>query len=558
MRIHCLVITFLFSTIYAFSDFQMYLNQLGYYPQSTKIALIPKTEITEFTILNEDEIAVYSGKLSLAQFWDDAGDHYSLADFSKLTTEGSYRLKVGREVTPPFTINRGAYSDVALATVKALYFQRASTLLDPEHAGKWARAFGHPDDACVYHPSTGKNEGTRSSPGGWYDAGDYGKYTIPLAYTTYRLLSLYERYPFVFSDGTLNIPESGNGRNDLLDEMRVGLDWLHTMQDTDGAAFHKLTSLTFEPKDVMPHQARKQRWIIGKSTKATLDYAAALAQAARVYREIDSAFSKACIQRAERAWAWAKKNPRVHYKNPEDVRTGEYGGRAGADEFFWAAVELLITTQKPEYRETVKAYDSKLNVGDAAGWNNVKMHGVFSLLQHPDALDTEDWEELKDDFLNYAREIALQIDHSPGRIVSSRFGWGSNGYKAYRGVALMEAFRLSGKSQYITAAGEIADYLLGKNPLGYSFISGFGSNPVKNIHHRLSIADGVEDLIPGLVSGGPNKGQQDRDGVDYPNSFPAKSFVDDTNSYASNEVTTYWNAEAAYLLTALEIEHRHL
>ena len=149
-----------------------------------------------------------------------------------------------------------------------------------------------------------------------------------------------------------------------------------------------------------------------------------------------------------------------------------------------------------------------------------------------------------------------QIESSPGRIVQSRFNWGSNGYKAFRGVALMEAYRLSKKPRYMLAAGEMADYILGKNPVGYSFVTGFGTNAVRHVHHRLSIADDVEEQIPGLVSGGPNRGQQDSPGAVYDSDFPAKSFVDDIKSYASNEVTTYWNAETAFLLCALEIEHR--
>ena len=383
---HLTVLIFFFLLMSSLRGAQkMYFNQLGYYPHATKIALIPALEERAFAVEQSGRV-VFEGALSAASYWKDAGDNYQLADFSDFNTPGTYQLRVGSEVSASFQIAKGVYFEVAKATVKAMYYQRASAELKEDHAGKWARPFGHPDTACAFHASTGRT-GEMDSPGGWYDAGDYGKYTIPLAYTVHRLLSLYERYPFIFSDGSLNIPESGNGRNDLLDEVRYGLDWLETMQDADGGAFHKLTGLRFEPKEVMPHNATRKRYIIGKSTAASLNYAAALAHAARIYKDIDPEFSTRILQRAERAWQWAQANPEAHFKNPDDVRTGEYARNAGRDEFMWAAVELYISTGNSLYRDAIYARDLQFSIGEFAGWGNVKMHGLISILANPQSFD---------------------------------------------------------------------------------------------------------------------------------------------------------------------------
>jgi endoglucanase len=123
-------------------------------------------------------------------------------------------------------------------------------------------------------------------------------------------------------------------------------------------------------------------------------------------------------------------------------------------------------------------------------------------------------------------------------------------------LLLAEAHRLTQETKYLLAAEEVSDYLLGKNGVSTCFVTGFGERSPMNIHHRQSIADGIKEPVPGLLAGGANRGKQDRHRVDYPYKEPAKSYIDDTNSYASNEITVYWNADAVHLFTALN-EARH-
>src|SRR5690606_35637774 len=152
---------------------------------------------------------------------------------------------------------------------------------------------GHPDDRVAIHPSAAS--ATRPAgtfivaPFGWYDAGDYGKYVVNSGITTGTLLSLLEDYPAAAQRLETNIPESGDGVPDLLDEVLWNLRWMLSMQDpADGGVYHKLTTASFAGM-VMPEAATAQRYVVQKSTPAALNLAAVAAQASRVLRHHESA-----------------------------------------------------------------------------------------------------------------------------------------------------------------------------------------------------------------------------------------------------------------------------
>jgi len=119
-------------------------------------------------------------------------------------------------------------------------------------------------------------------------------------------------------------------------------------------------------------------------------------------------------------------------------------------------------------------------------------------------------------------------------------------------MILCMTHRFTGDEKYLIGAEQITDYILGKNATGYSFLTGFGAKKVMNIHHRPSAADGICDPIPGFIAGGPNKDKQDSSEVTYAFDYPAKSFEDVVESYASNEVCLNWNAPAVYVLGYLQ------
>ena len=128
--------------------------------------------------------------------------------------------------------------------------------------------------------------------------------------------------------------------------------------------------------------------------------------------------------------------------------------------------------------------------------------------------------------------------------------WGSNAVAANQGILLVQAYLITGQNKYLNAALSNLDYILGRNATGYCFVTGFGSKSPMHPHHRPSVADGIDEPVPGLLAGGPNPGKQD--GCKYEYSEPETTHVDLDCSYASNEIAINWNAPLVYLVNAIE------
>ncbi len=527
------------------------INQLGYYPAANKFALVVYAKAKTFEIVNvKDNSVAFSGKMSSEMFWEDSGDSIKKCDFSKLTRVGTYKVRIpGFGESYPFEISNSILRKAAYASLKSFYYQRCSYELTAPYAGLWARAKGHPDTLCLLHPSTGIS-GKISSPGGWYDAGDYGKYVTNAGISVATLLSFHENFKGFFPDGSIHIPESANGKNDLLDEVKFELDWLKTMQDNDGGVFYKLTTLHFS-KFILPEADKADRYIIGKATASALDFAGMMAMAGRIYQEYDAAYAADCITRAEKAWAWAKANPANWFiKNPSDVNTGEYSDNNVSDEFIWAAAELYITTRKDEYKNYLVEKSSSLKYQSAPGYDRVQPLASLSLAILANGLPETILADIKESIIATSDKWLRQIEECPGRIPKYTFNWGANAEIANRGIGLLYAFMLTKDSKYINGAAECADYLLGKNATGYSFVTSFGYKTPVNIHHRPSASDDIIQPVPGFLAGGPNPKQEDERFYSFVQ--PAKCYIDSTKAFSANEVAINWNSPMTALFAGID------
>jgi len=523
-------------------------NQVGYYPKAIKEFLVADYEATSFNILNEKGKIVFKGELVDKGTWDTSGEHVLLGDFTRLTKAGNFLIQLNTGITSaPFQIAPWIYETALDAAIKSFYFQRASMAIEEQYGGVYKRASGHPDNLCLFHPSSGKEEGTMSSSGGWYDAGDYGKYVVNAAITVGQMLNLLEILPNAIPSDDLNIPESGNGIRDLLDEIRYELDWVKTMQDTDGGVFHKLTALNFGAF-IMPEAYDLDRYIIGKGTFSSLTFAAVMAQASRVYAEIDPDFSSQTLISAERAWDWAVENSDVPFSNPEDVVTGQYGDNLFSDDFYWAAAELYISTGKDMYLDYLLENEEPYKHQITNSWTFFIRNMGFHTLLINDAAN----EELTKKHLALSDEILAKMESIPYGISIDHFEWGSNSDVLNQAMILCIAHHLSGEQKYLDGAIRNTDYIFGKNATGFSFLTGFGSKQVMFPHHRPSGADDIDEPVPGFILGGSNMHKQDRQQVEYTSDYPAKSFADVQDSYASNEVCLNWNAPAVFVLGYLE------
>ena len=532
---------------------QIRLNQVGYYPSSVKEFILTDLSGTGFDIVNAKEEVVLSGLLIDRGTWSTSGEKVMLGDFTALNIPGTYHVVVdGKTSSYPFEIKNNIYEPALHAAIKSYYFQRASMSIEETYGGVYKRAAGHPDDTCIYHPSSGRSEGALSAPGGWYDAGDYGKYIVNASLSVGEMLLLLEQFPDAISDGDLHIPESGNGISDLWDELRYELDWILSMQDTDGGVYFKLTALGFGGF-IMPEAYDLDRYIIGKATASTLDFAAVLAQASRLYKEIDPEWSAKALDASEKAWDWAEDNNNIAFQNPEDVSTGQYGDTEFSDDFFWAASELFLATKKEHYKKAMAEFNQDYQHQLADSWMHfVRNVGFHSLLENKDALEPEMAASLTTGHLALADEILQKISDHPYHIALDNFVWGSNSDILNQALILCVAHRISGEEKYLQGAEQITDYIFGKNATGYSFMTGFGTKKAMFPHHRPSGADGIADPVPGFIIGGPNNDRQDAHEVTYSSAFAAKAFMDVEPSFASNEVCINWNAPAVYVLGYLQ------
>lgn len=538
-------------------------NQVGFLPGATKMAVVPDVPATRFTLVKAGtDTAVFSGELSAAASWDASDDRVKLADFSSVTAAGDYQLRVdGLALSPVFSIATDSYQELLAASIKAFYFNRSGIELLPAHAGKFARPAGHPDTKVFIHPSAAsaaRPTGTViSSPKGWYDAGDYNKYIVNSGISTYSLLAAYEHFPTLFTSLALDIPESGNRLPDLLDETLWNLEWMLSMQDpNDGGVYHKLTNKNFDGT-VMPHQATSERYVVQKTTSAALNFAAVMATASRVLAPFDKdlpGLPAKMRTAAESAWAWALAHPDVTYQQPADVSTGQYGDKHLADEFAWAAAELYITTKKDAYYQAMKAGETDNRV---PSWGDVRGLAWVSLAHHRNHLTAvADKALIASRIRSLADELKGAWAASSYRVSMRKgdFIWGSNSVALNQALMLVQAYRLTGEREYLDAAQAQVDYVLGRNPTDTSFVTGFGEKSTLHPHHRPSEADAIVEPIPGFIAGGPQPGQQDKSDcrASYPSSLPAKSYLDDYCSYASNEIAINWNAPLVYVLAAVQ------
>jgi endoglucanase len=537
-------------------------NQLGYLPGAAKWAVLPAAAGGEFRVVRAgSDSVVLRGAAGPARRWGMSGTEVRLADLSALTAPGDYELRADGQAPVRLRVTPDAYAALTAGALKAFYFNRASTALDARHAGPWARPAGHPDTEVLVHASAAsaqRPEGTRlSAPKGWYDAGDYNKYIVNSSITVYTLLAAYEQFPALFKAQHLNIPESGNALPDVLDEVLWNLDWMLAMQDpADGGVYNKLTNLGFDG-NVMPHQAVGPRYVVAKGTAAALDFAAVMAQASRVFKPFDAqrpGLSARLRDAAVAAWQWARANPRVVFKNPPDVRTGEYGDDKLDDEFAWAAAELFLTTGDAAYRDALKLEAQPIRVPN---WGDVLGLAWMSLAQHRDQLAKADAELVTRRVGDFGRQLAATWQGSAYRLTmesANDFVWGSNSQALNQALMLIQAYRLGGERAQLDAAQSVLDYVLGRNPLGMSYVTGFGQRSPLHPHHRPSEADGVDAPVPGFLVGGPNPGQQDQPHcpVRYASKLPALSYIDHGCSYAANEVAINWNAPLVYVSAAIQ------
>jgi endoglucanase len=647
-------------------------NQLGYYPELAKIATLgdndgdilhgaEKIKLSSDTYTYElvdasSGSVVHTGTTGKKFYDEDSHDNVCKIDFSDFKTPGTYYLRIKGEEwrSFPFEISDKIYTDSKNDMLKnALnYFYQNRSGLDIEEKyitsggegkGQLAHKGGHKTDTATvqtewHNEYLDKSEATGTygsskitASGGWYDAGDHGKYVVNGGISIWTLQNMYERAllrtengekKYADGSGTINIPESGNGVPDVLDECAYELDWMTKMVvDSSeptwgkyaGLVYHKLhdhkwTGLATKPWDY-EEEWGTVRIVKPPTLAATLNYAACAAQAARLWKPYDATKSAKYLDEAKKAYQAYKKHWYEASASEETNKTslyapmnqakggGPYGDNEVRDDGYWAACELYVSAKElgdsdaDTYLSEMKEYKNAFKVTtritggeNASGegsfttfnWGNTASAGSLTLALHEDLLADSEKKTVEDSILAAAKEymdeeekqgygIPYKYD-GPGytdennldkSIVIKGYEWGSNSMVINNLIVMAYAYDLTGKNEYMNGVVTGMDYLLGCNPLAFSYVTGYGEYCEKNPHHRYWSHE-LDDKLPlapdGVLSGGPNAGLQDPyvralgfvPGA--PDNPSQRCFVDSIEAWSTNEVTINWNAPLAWIV----------
>jgi endoglucanase len=528
-------------------------DQFGYRTKDQKVAVIrsPQTGYdssatftpgTKYSVVSKStgksvkdgEPAAWNGGATDTS----SGDKVWWFDFSDVTAPGTYTVvdndKNLRSVE--FEIDDNVYRSVLRHAVRMYYYQRADIAKTAAYAGAdWT------DSVCLMgsgqdseaHAWTAKTDDSlvRDLHGGWFDAGDTNRYTAWAAGTVITLLHAFEENPSAFGDD-YNIPESGNGIPDLLDEVKYAIDWVVRMQNTDGSLLCVLGSDAASPISA----ATKPSYYGPATTNASLMAAAMFAYASKVYDARSEANLKSLAadlkSRAVKAWTWADANPSVLYHNNDDSKQPGSGGLAAGDQETDDAGRLFSKLQAATYLYEITGEDSYKSFAES-NWNKVLS-----------ASGPSEWDMEKADTVMYLSQLdgvtasvssaivsqvtsnvgsqlsAVTSSKDPYRAYMKDYTWGSNQIKMAQARLYQHLARYgsgTNAQQAPAAAEDYVHYLHGVNPLGIVYLTNMqragAEHSVTSIFHSW-FADkspkwdvttaSTPGPAPGFLAGGPN------------------------------------------------------
>ncbi len=569
-------------------------NQLGYMTDGAKKAtlLSDSKSPVAFEVIDGSGKSVLSGKSEPFGYDADSEDEVHTLDFSKLDKAGRYHIEAADgSFSGDFSVgNTQDYSALLYDSLNYFYQNRAGIPILGEYISSGdknslARAAGHTNENAAIEQTWGysASSGTQEVSGGWYDAGDHGKYVVNGGISLWILQDQYEAAVLAgteaaYADGSMNIPENNNGCPDILDEARYELEWMMKMMvqggDCADMVYHKVHDIKWTGLAVAPAEDGMERIIKPPTTAATLNLSACAAQAARLWADIDPAFAAACLDVAKRTYAAALKHPAMYAPLDESVGGGAYGDDDVADEFYWAATELYITTGMDEYLKAMKdsafyaTIPMSLNGGESVDtcgcfdWGHVAALGTMSLCLSSNAQGHKEAvaavKAAADQLIKKEASQGYGQPYGSSTIAyndsDSGYAWGSNSFIADNSMVMAFAYLMSGDGRYYDGVLSGMDYLLGRNPMDYSYVTGYGSHAAEYPHHRYwsNLIDAAYPKAPGgVLVGGPNSGMQDPwvrgSGWKKGTIAPAKCYLDHIEAWSVNECTINWNAPLAWL-----------
>lgn len=528
-------------------------DQFGYRPQDAKVAVIRSPKIgfdadrpyqpgKRYAVRKVGDEALLHPAQAVAwnngQVQESSGDVGWWYDFSGLREPGEYYvLDVERKQrSATFRIDQNVYRDVLRAAVRMFFYQRSGyAKREPFAEACWtdgAAYLGEGQDSEARDVSDRQNAKTqRNLEGGWFDAGDTNKYVTFSSGALHQLLTSYQDYPDAFSDD-FNIPESGNGIPDLLDELRWHLQWLKKMQNPDGKVLAKVGAVvhaTVSP----PSADRAARYYLGPCTSSTIAAAAMFAHAAVVFEGIPALRieSQDLRDRAIRSFEAWRSAPKLETDcDQQIVKAGDADLDADTQKGYaaLATIYLFAATDDPQYHQYFRENYRLMQPYKQPGWSRYEAPMGQALLFYTrlSGADPELRQKILEDKLGDARRDhgiygTQGNDLYRNFMAAEQYHWGSNWVRANTGNTNMEMLRYQldaqNARQYSTRALDSVHYFHGVNPFGMVYLSNMyalGATYSANEIFSAWFARGTPYAnaqtsecgpAPGYLVGGPNR-----------------------------------------------------
>ncbi len=444
------------------------IDHFGYRPGDSKIAIFSANPGSSVEIRNTANAVVFrvpqdGGSIqSKGTDGPASGDSIWWVDFSALNADGSYRIYspalAGQSYD--FEVREDIYSDVVLKALRTFYLQRCNTPKLAAHAGDYADgAACHMQDLNTGPAAGHVNHGLLDLTGGWHDAGDYNKYVWGAVSTAIlNMLRAYEDNPGVFRDGDLNIPESGNGIADILDEIKWELDWMLKMQLANGSVLYQMHVDGFA-SNAPPSNDSNVRYYQNPNVESGSVFAGTLAHASRVFADAGmTAYASQLQSAAVASWNWLL--------GQSEVR----------EEKVWAAAELFATDAS---LTSARNYVDNFYPGNWSGrfFNPARYdsHAAITYVQAAGATAAV--------VTNMRASIGAQVDYIFSTNDLYRNGlpdwayhWGSNVPRASTGIFLHQAVKLNATGSHSAAetlqhAQDFLHFFHGQNAINMLYLT---------------------------------------------------------------------------------------
>ncbi|MBO6917340.1 MAG: glycoside hydrolase family 9 protein [Rhizobiaceae bacterium] len=565
------------------SDIALYVNQLGYLPNGPKVATLvhPSLEPVRWSLKTSAGELLANGNTQPFGFDPSSGFDAHQIIFSKFPNSVSnVYLEADGVRSDVFSIKPDLYDNLPVDALSYFYLVRSGIDISREIAGReFGRPAGHAADRatpCLDKSTASKiyNQswtcsGKLDVSGGWYDAGDFGKYVVNGGIAVAQVLSSYERALYysgskskLINAKLRNDNASGN-LPDVLAEAKWQLDFLMRMQVPEGQeyagmAHHKIHGVEWNGLPLWPHKDPILRSIHRPSTAATLNLAAVTAQAARLFNPYDADYARQLISVSKKAHAAALNTPDLFAPSSGgQYGGGDYDDDDVSDEFYWADVELFISTGDASFLNRIKAskyWSTGVFKPSGIDWRFLAGLARLQLALIPNALPDEDRLFVQRSVLAAADNyIAMQDNEAFGIMFKADegLGWGSNSSVLQNMVVVASAYDLVKDKRYLNAVRKGMDYILGRNIMGISYVTGYGTRSSQNQHARI-FAKNIDPSFPpmpkGALAGGPNSIPADEIAIkELEGCAPQACYIDHHKSFSTNEIAINWNAALSWV-----------